>query len=261
VPDRLWFFVSGLFVKSQPVDDPYDKKMIQPATDGSRADTSHNRWRRLWQGGVILLLLVGIVMGSRWVFLRAPDFLIVEEDPAPSALVAVISGDLPEIHYGIDLYHQEKVDKLLFIGDHPVQLAVISEEPFDVVEKPWDEIAAHLAVTAGVDRQDLLLAAGLTQSTYGRVAQIVDLAHDNGYDSLIVMSDLLHSARIRFVLNKLLAETTTVAVVTPTPQSYYPPVYRFDRDTWWQSEEDVKYLFEESVKMMYYRLRYGWGAN
>ncbi len=61
----------------------------------------------------------------------------------PSDLIVVVSGTLPEVHYGIDLYKAGYAPKLLFVGHFPVELAVLSKEPFELVEKPWDVIAGH----------------------------------------------------------------------------------------------------------------------
>ena len=73
--------------------------------------------------------------------------LIAADELRPAGLVAVISGALPEIRYGLDLCKQGFGDRILFVGHYPVELAVISEEPFDVVIRPWEEIAGRIAVT------------------------------------------------------------------------------------------------------------------
>ena len=108
-----------------------------------------------WLVTAILVLLVGSLafVFHRPILTSVGSVPVVEDDLKPADLIAVISGTLPEIHYGIDLYHSGQGERLLFIGHFPVELAVLSENPFEVVEKPWDEIAGHLAIKAGIPAQ------------------------------------------------------------------------------------------------------------
>ena len=114
----------------------------------------------------LLLVATGLLYGYRRPLLhQIGAYLIVEEPLQPADLIVVISGTLPEIHYGLDLFHQGYGKKMLFLGHFPVELAVISQDPFAVMEKPWDEIAAHMAINAGVPADALLFSDAFDNST------------------------------------------------------------------------------------------------
>jgi hypothetical protein len=183
---------------------------------------------------------------------------IVRDELRPAQLIAVISGALPEIHYGVDLYKKGLGEKILFVGHYPVELSVNSKDPFDVVEKTWDEVAAGLAVNSGVPPDRLLYSTAMTSSTYERVEAVLRAARAEGQKSIIVVCDVLHSRRIGFTGRRLAAHGGTKWMVTPTPTSYYPPPYRYNPDAWWHSETFTADLFAEYFKLLYYWGRYAW---
>ena len=85
---------------------------------------------------VILLLIACLLYVVRQpILVRIGSYPILHQDPIPSDLVVAISGGLPEINYAIDLYHKRYASKILFIGNFPVELAVLSEVPFAVTER------------------------------------------------------------------------------------------------------------------------------
>ncbi len=213
----------------------------------------------------LLLLLALLVVGALLLFgYRRPllhqvgAYLIVEEPLEPADLLVVISGTLPEIHYGLDLYHKGYAKKILFLGHFPVELAVISKEPFEVMEKPWDEIAAHMAIQAGVPADALLFSDAFDNSTYARVVSLVRTAQANDQRSLIIVTSPTHSRRVGLSARHILQGAPPTFRLAPTPQRYYPEPYRFNLDTWWLDENHPKMLFDEYTKLAYYWLNYGW---
>ncbi len=72
--------------------------------------------------------------------------------------------------------------------------------------------------------------------------------------SALVVSDLLHTRRIASSARQL-DEAITV-LTTPVPQEYYPKFYRFHADSWWQHEADLKDVFSEYVKLVFYAFGY-----
>ena len=205
------------------------------------------------------LLILGIVMlyGVRRPLLRQIGaFPMVRDELQPADLIVVISGTLPEIHYGLALYHEGYGNKLLFLGHFPVELAVISKEPFEVVEKSWDEIAAHLATRAGVPADALIFSNAFDNSTYDRVASLIRAAQENKQQSMIIVTSPSHSRRVAMSARHLLQDGGPTFRMAPTPQSYYPEAYRFDLDNWWLDENHPKMIFDEYTKLAYYWLKY-----
>ncbi|MFN8443148.1 MAG: YdcF family protein [Caldilineaceae bacterium] len=193
-------------------------------------------------------------------FLRIPlltrigSYPVVASELQPSDLIAVMSGALPEIHYGIDLYKQGLAPKMLFVGEFPVDLAVVNKEPFEVVQMSWDEIALHYAASLGVQKDEILTSDAFASSTYERVADLLQVVEQHHLHSVIVVSDLLHTRRIA---DSARCINPSIRVLTaPTPQEYYPAVYRFHPESWWHYEADIKDVFGEYVKLLFYALGY-----
>jgi uncharacterized SAM-binding protein YcdF (DUF218 family) len=210
---------------------------------------------------LILLLLVVLAAGvlyrvHRPLLRQIGAYLTLTDELQPVDLIVVISGTLPEIHYGLDLYHQGYGAKMLFLGHFPVELAVISKEPFEVMEKPWDEIAAHMATLAGVPADALLFSDAFDSSTYERVASLLRTAQAADQQSLIIVTSPSHSRRVALSAAHLLQGGEPTFLMAPTPQRYYPEAYRFNLDDWWLDENHPKMIFDEYTKLAYYWMKY-----
>ena len=203
-------------------------------------------------GTVILLLLLYIFRIS--LLTRIGTYPVVASELQPSDLIAVMSGALPEIHYGIDLYKQWLAPKMLFVGEFPVDLAVMNKEPFEVVQMSWDEIALHYAASLGVKREEILTSDAYASSTYERVQDMLDVVRQHHLHSVIVVSDLLHTRRIADSARRI--DPSITVLTAPTPQEYYPAAYRFHPDSWWRYEADLKDVFGEYIKLVLYALGY-----
>ncbi len=213
------------------------------------------RLRLIVLGTFIVLGLLGYQL-HRPLLRQVGAFPTLADDLKPSDLIVVISGTLPEIHYGLDLYHEGYGTKLLFLGHFPVELAVISEEPFAVVEKPWDEIAAHMATRSGVPAEALIFSNAFDSSTYDRVASLIRAARAHDQQSMIIVTSPSYSRRVAFSARHLLQGEGPTYLLAPTPQSYYPEAYRFHLDNWWLDENHPKMVLDEYTKLAYYWLKY-----
>lgn len=206
--------------------------------------------------GTLLLITLLFYSVRRPLLYQIGAFLSVADPLQPVDLIVVISGTLPEIHYGLDLYHQGYGKKMLFLGHFPVELAVISKEPFEVMEKPWDEIAAHMAVQAGVPAEALLFSDAFDNSTYDRVASLIRTAQAHEQQSMIIVTSSSYARRVAFSARHILQRNAPTFLMAPTPQSYYPAAYRFNLDDWWRDENHPKMVFDEYTKLAYYWLKY-----
>ena len=212
--------------------------------------------RRIITLTVILLVLLGLYSFHEIILARIGAYPVRQSVVAPSDLIVVVSGTLPEVHYGIDLYKAGYAPKLLFVGHFPVELAVLSKEPFELVEKPWDVIAGHMATSAGVPETALLFADAFTDSTYERVVSFIDVARQHDVHSMIVVSDLIHSRRIAESAAKITGAAPLVILSAPTPLTYVPEAYRFNPDRWWTDEQDLKEVVDELIKLAFYWVKY-----
>ncbi|MEZ4619431.1 MAG: ElyC/SanA/YdcF family protein [Caldilineaceae bacterium] len=205
----------------------------------------------------IFVLIVGLLYVARQPLLRQIGaFPTVADELTPVDLIVIISGTLPEIHYGLELYHQGYGKKMLFLGHFPVELAVVSKEPFEVMEKPWDEIAAHMATLAGVPADALLFSDAFDNSTYDRVASLIRAAQEHDQKSMIIVTSPSYSRRVAMSARHIVHGGEPTFLMAPTPQSYYPEAYRFNLDDWWLDENHPKMIFDEYTKLAYYWMKY-----
>lgn len=217
----------------------------------------HRRWIVL----AFFVLLLAVLYGLRHPLLhQIGAFPTVADELEPVDLIVVISGTLPEIHYGLDLYHDGYGEKMLFLGHFPVELAVISKEPFEVMEKPWDEIAGHMATLSGVPADALIFSDAFDSSTYDRVVSLLRAANQHDQRSLIIVTSPSYARRVAYSAHHVLKTEDPQGDVTflmaPTPQTYYPEAYRFHLDDWWLDENHPKMIFDEYTKLAYYWLKY-----
>ncbi len=212
--------------------------------------------RALLLVGVLLVLVLLLYPIRRPLLHQIGAFPTVTDELQPVDLIVIISGTLPEIHYGLDLYHQGYGKKMLFLGHFPVELAVMSKEPFEVMEKPWDEIAGHMATLAGVPADALNFSDAFDNSTYERVASLIRVAQENEQQSLIIVTSPSYSRRVALSARHNLQGEQPTFLMAPTPQHYYPEAYRFNLDDWWLDENHPKMLFDEYTKLAYYWLKY-----
>ncbi len=206
--------------------------------------------------GALLLLALSLYTLRRPLLQQLGAFPTVADELQPVDLIVVISGTLPEIHYGLDLYHQGYGKKMLFLGHFPVELAVISKEPFEVMEKPWDEIAGHMATLAGVPADALIFSDAFDNSTYDRVVSLIRAAQEHEQQSMIIVTSPSYSRRVALSAHHILQGNQPTVLMAPTPQRYYPEAYRFNLDDWWLDENHPKMLFDEYTKLAYYWLKY-----
>ncbi|CAN5621001.1 hypothetical protein BH10CHL1_BH10CHL1_40920 [soil metagenome] len=206
---------------------------------------------------LILLAALSLLYSFRQsLLIKLGAYPFVQSELKASDLIVVISGTLPEIHYGIDLYKAGYAPKILFVGDFPVELTVMSKEPFEVTERPWEEIAGHMAVSSGIPQSAILFSKVFATSTYERVASFLTIAQQHNLHSIIVVSDRLHSRRIAKSAQKISGRDGATVLSAPTPLDYVPAGYRFHPDSWWTNEQDLKDVFDEWLKLGFYWFRY-----
>lgn len=206
---------------------------------------------------IFAAMMLTLLLCHRPILTKIGSLPILEDRLEPSDLIIVMSGGLPEIHYGVDLYHQGYAPKLLFLGHFPVELAVLQKEPFEVIEGSWDKIAAHLAVNGGVLAKDILYSDAFDSSTYERVHSALEVARKNNVRSAIFVSNLMHSRRVKFSAEKILKGSPPKIILAPVPQSYFPEAYRFDVESWWTDESDLKGVVGEYISLIFYWFKYG----
>ena len=209
------------------------------------------RQRRFAVISVCLLVLISGGYVARRPLLASPAVYLRIEDPLrPADLIAVMPSGWEGVDYGIELYKKGYAPKLMLIGGYPFEFLQKDGPSFRVVRIDWELVARAIALEADVPDDAILTRGG--SSTYEQARQFVDLAEASHLTTVIIVTDDVHSRRISWSVAKFPASAKLALIYSPVPRSIYLPEEQFEADQWWASEDGVKNVFAEYVKLGYY---------
>ena len=209
------------------------------------------RQRRFAVIGVCLLVLISGGYVARRPLLASPAVYLRLEDPLrPADLIAVMPSGWEGVDYGLELYKKGYAPKLMLIGGYPFEFLQKDGPSFRVVRIDWELVARAIALEAGVPDDAILTRGG--SSTYEQARQFVELAEASQLNTVIIVTDDVHSRRISWSVAKFPASAKLALIYSPVPRSIYLPQEQFEADQWWADEESAKQVFAEYVKLGYY---------
>ena len=209
------------------------------------------RQRRFAVISVCLFVLISGGYVARRPLLASPAVYLRIEDPLrPADLIAVMPSGWEGVDYGIELYKKGYAPKLMLIGGYPFEFLQKDGPSFRVVRIDWELVARAIALEADVPDDAILTRGG--SSTYEQARQFVELAEASQLNTVIIVTDDVHSRRISWSVEKFPASAKLALIYSPVPRSIYLPEEQFEADQWWASEDGVKNVFAEYVKLGYY---------
>ncbi len=188
--------------------------------------------------------------------LRAPLLtrvggLLYHEDPlAPADAIAVLGGGQAD--------RVVEAAELFAAGYAPIVLLTRAPEaPFiaDLQARGLDvstnlEERLDYLDALGVPRDATTVLQRLVRSTQAEAELIADWAESRQMGRIIVVTSGFHTARARFVFNRVLRDRPTEIVVRPSSLSGFAP------ETWWHTRSDRGRGLVELEKYAYYRVMY-----
>ena len=209
------------------------------------------RQRRFAVISVCLFVLISGGYVARRPLLASPAVYLRIEDPLrPADLIAVMPSGWKGVDYGIELYKKGYAPKLMLIGGYSFEFLQKDGPSFRVVRIDWELVARAIALEAGVPDDAILTRGG--SSTYEQARQFVELAEASQLNTVIIVTDDVHSRRISWSVAKFPASAKLALIYSPVPRSIYLPQEQFEADQWWADEESAKQVFAEYVKLGYY---------
>ena len=209
------------------------------------------RQRRFAVISVCLFVLISGGYVARRPLLASPAVYLRIEDPLrPADLIAVMPSGWKGVDYGIELYKKGYAPKLMLIGGYSFEFLQKDGPSFRVVRIDWELVARAIALEAGVPDDAILTRGG--SSTYEQARQFVELAEASQLNTVIIVTDDVHSRRISWSVAKFPASAKLALIYSPVPLSIYLLEKQFEADQWWASEDGVKNVFAEYVKLGYY---------
>jgi hypothetical protein len=205
---------------------------------------------RLWAGIWLLVILVGeVAVGIPTIsraILRAAGWALVANDPIEPAdtIVVALDADGAGALEAADLVHSGAATGVAIFTSSPDPAG----REFLRRGIPYEDETARSVRqlrSLGVETIDQIPGSVAGTEEEGQV--IADWCNRQGFRSVIVVSNLGHSRRLRRVLHRSLKGHQT-RVMVHTVSTRFPD---FDPDQWWRGRGGVRVEIEELQKLLF----------
>jgi len=214
----------------------------QTADGGPRRSSTQRSPGRRW---VILLVttaaVVTVLLGrSLWLPLIG-DFLTVADPLQPADAVVALAGGQARVVYAAQLFEQGYAGWF-----------VATNMPLNVpgVRASYGELVQQEAIWQGVPEERILTAPGTVETTYEEAITVRQLAHEQGWRCLIVVTDPSHTRRARMAFRDVFRDTGIAVIVRPVNEHWYRA------DSWWRSRDGLRETWTEYLKLLLYVVGY-----
>jgi uncharacterized SAM-binding protein YcdF (DUF218 family) len=201
------------------------------------------RWRRLRRR--VWKLLSVVVLGGALAVFHAPLLtryarLFEVNDPAPSDAIVLLLGDLR---------HRPALATSLYRQGIAPRIYMVTLEEQSGGEEETARTVRRL-VHLGVPREAIHLLPDRAESTEQEARAMRKEAERSGWKRVTVVSSDFHTRRARWIFRRALAGTgvTIHMAAAQEPER--------NATNWWRSDEGLVRYVDETLKMIYYRLRY-----
>ncbi|MCE1252843.1 MAG: YdcF family protein [Anaerolineae bacterium] len=185
---------------------------------------------------VPLLILVLIIIAE--FFLTALGGLIIIADPKheADAIVVLSGGGTPRLQEAVKL------------RDEKLAVPIILTETGIITENygSLSQIEKNQLVEMGVDPRDIYITEQHVDSTRDEAHAIYKLMNNQGFKSVIVVTDPYHSLRTRMVFADEFRGQDLTAYIRPVRDSWY------NAATWWTSARGWQATLNEYGKLLAY---------
>ncbi len=205
--------------------------------------------RRLKVFGItvgVMALLLALAWWQRAPLLKGIARLyIVADSPTPADAIVILGGGV-ELRglKAAELYHAGFANRILVMQPERTELNALGL----IVDQA--ELAIQLLKLKNVPDGAIVLLESEVTSTRDEAEALAAWAKTNNAHSLLVTTDIFHTRRARWILNRKLNEVGVEARMMAVPQKKY------DADNWWQAEDGVIDFQNEVIKFAVYRWRY-----
>lgn len=201
-----------------------------------------------------LIVLVAILLLLLWLFSRNPTPVLAcggrvlqRWDPVPStsdALFILLGDAAPRAAYAAMLFRegrapviglaQPKRERVLDLGLVPAEHAV----------------ACSVLTSLGVPTDHIVVLAETVTSTYDEARILTQWSLESGHKRILAVTSSYHSQRAHWTIGRCLRPHGIKFTIAAVPYPY------LDWNPWWQSEEGLVTVFNETAKTLFYRFHY-----
>jgi len=118
------------------------------------------------------------------------------------------------------------------------------------IRDSYSELVRQEAQWQGVAPERILMAPGVVETTYEEALAVRALAQEQGWTSLLVVTDPYHTRRARLTFRDVFRGTGVAMAVRPVEETPYDP------EAWWRSVDGLRETWTEYAKLALYLLGY-----
>lgn len=198
----------------------------------------------------ITLGLIALLFGVAW-WQRAPllkgaaRLWIVSETPTPADAIVILGGGVElRTLKAAELYHAGFANRILVMQPERTELNTLGL----IVDQA--ALTMQLLKLKNVPDSAIVLLDTEVTSTFEEAEALAIWSKANNAQSVLVTTDIFHTRRARWILNRKLKEIGVEVKMIAVPQKKY------DADNWWQTEPGVIDFQNEVIKFAVYRWRF-----
>ena len=194
------------------------------------------------KAAVVVVIAAILVLASYQFWLPLiGGFLVVADPLEPADALIPLAGGQERVVYAANLFNQGCADWFI-TTDMPLNVPGIRES--------YSELVKREAIWQGVPEGRVLAAPGVAETTYEEAIAIRRLAHEQGWSSLIIVTDPWHTRRARMAFQDAFRGASIKVTVRPVNGSWY------QADSWWKSRDGLRETWTEYLKLILYLVGY-----
>jgi uncharacterized SAM-binding protein YcdF (DUF218 family) len=188
-----------------------------------------------------VLAAAGLLTRSFWLPFIG-EFLVVSDPLLPAdAVVALSGGDRGRVTEAAAVV-TAGYGQWLVGTNYTLNLPGIRDDYAALVRRE--------AVWHGVPEERVVTAPEPVETTYDEARAVRRLASEQGWRSVILVTDPYHTRRARLIFEDVLRGTGIVVAAHPVEGHWYRP------ESWWQNASALRETWTEYVKLSVYLLGY-----
>jgi len=215
-----------------------------------KKDTSNRKrlLQRVLLAGIVLVLLIALAYAFRSQILTGMADLLVVNDPLqPADMIFVLNGDYNTRPFrASELYEQGLAPVIVIAKAEMLPAEKLGLAPNDT------DVSINVMKKLGVPPEKIVVlpVEGGTTSTFDEAIALRQYIESHNIRSLILLTSAFHTRRAKWIFDRELAGLPVRTEVAAVPH------YGFDESNWWQSEDGLITLNNETIKLAYYFLKY-----
>lgn len=191
--------------------------------------------------GIVAAIIALVLARGLWLPLIG-GFLIVADPLQPADAVVVLSGGERErVVYAAGLFNEGYADWFV---------ATNMKHDLPGVRVLYGELVRQEAIWQGVPQERILIAPGILETTYEEALAVRELAQEQGWSSLLLVTSPYHTRRAQIAFRDAFRDTGIAVIVRPVNGHWYRA------DSWWKSRDGLRETWTEYLKLLLYVIGY-----